>query len=133
MAEAQLKEIASKASRPIQTEVLKALTFYDAELWVFDLCEILRAMYWWILLLNHFERYHHKYYLQTYHPSLVESLGLKGKDFITSHVAARLNGYIGRFGTMADFEKEWPILGLNEEQAAYVRKEITHGAGATCH
>ncbi len=53
---------------------------------------------------------------------------------VESHVAARLNGYIGGYGNPKDFDEEWPKLGLNEKMAEYVRKELIRngGAGRAC-
>merc|ERR1712204_137878 len=46
------------------------------------------------------EDYHQKYMLQ-HHPWLLESLDIHPGDFlIKSHVAARLNGYIGGYGNI---------------------------------
>ncbi len=42
-----------------------------------------------------------------------------------SHVAARVNGFVGGYGKKADFEAEWQKLGLNEKMAEYVRDQHT--------
>ncbi len=50
-----------------------------------------------------------------------------------SHVAARLNGYVGGYGRPADFDAEWEGMGLNERMADYVRKELVRaGRGVAC-
>jgi len=43
---------------------------------------------------------------------------------IKSHVAARLNGYIGGYGKPSLFDVEWEKLGINEKMAEYVRKQM---------
>ena len=60
-----------------------------------------------------------------HHPWLLESLDIHpGDDLIKSHVAARLNGYIGGYGKMNDFNIEAPQLGLNEKMMEYVAKKM---------
>lgn len=86
-------------AKTLATKILPAAIFYDAEL------------------------YHQKYMLQN-NPSLVKSLGLKGDLLITSHLACRLNGYLGGFGSRPAFEKEWQGIGLNQEQANFILKQI---------
>jgi len=51
-------------------------------------------------------------------------LEIEPDDLIPSHVAARINGYVGGYGKKKDFEAEWPKLGLNEKMAEYVGKEL---------
>jgi peptide-methionine (S)-S-oxide reductase len=43
------------------------------------------------------------------------------EELITSHVAARLNGYIGGYGKMSDFDQEWKALGITERMAMFVK------------
>jgi len=58
-------------------------------------------------------------------PAMVRCLLQSGQDDLTSsHLATRLNGYLGGKGPMAQFNKEWQHLGLNKEQAAHVRRTI---------
>ena len=72
-----------------------------------------------------FHSYHQKYMLQ-HHPWLLEALDIHpGEDLIQSHVAARLNGYIGGYGKIKDFNTEGPKLGLNEKMVEYVVKKMT--------
>lgn len=60
-----------------------------------------------------------------HHPWLLESLGINpGDELIKSHVAARLNGYIGGYGKAADFATEATKLGLNEKMIEYVSKQM---------
>merc|ERR550534_2865753 len=87
-------------NRPIATEIAPATEFTDAE------------------------NYHQKYLLQ-HHPWLLESLEIHpGDHLIKSHVAARLNGYIGGYGNIKDFNIEAPHLGLNEKMMEYVVKKM---------
>lgn len=52
----------------------------------------------------------------------------------TSHLAARLNGYLVGVGGKSQFEEEVGKLGLNEKQADYVRRELerNEGGGLAC-
>jgi len=70
------------------------------------------------------EDYHQKYLLQQ-HPWLLTSLDIDpGDDLIKSHVAARLNGFIGGYGKTSDFDGEWEKLGINDKMADYVRRQM---------
>merc|ERR1712173_459376 len=71
-------EAKKQRNRPIATEIAPATEFTDAE------------------------NYHQKYLLQ-HHPWLMESLEIHpGDHLIKSHVAARLNGYIGGYGNVKE-------------------------------
>jgi len=107
LAESSLSSIQKKTARPIATKILPNEAFYDAE------------------------DYHQKYMLRQ-QPSLLQSLGLDGKKLVKSHVAARLNGYVGQFGDLNEFEKEWPTLGITEEQADYMKQQMTSGSRGNC-
>lgn len=52
----------------------------------------------------------------------------------TSHLAARLNGYLVGVGGINQFEQEVSKLGLDEKQADYVRRELerNEGGGLAC-
>jgi len=72
--------------------------------------------------------YHQKYRLQN-HPWLVEILGLTPELLCISPLAAKLNGYIAGAGTLEQFERELPSLGLSEKSAQYLRKYIIENQG----
>lgn len=108
-AEASYKEIQTRCNGQLRTEIAPAGTFYAAE------------------------DYHQKYRLQG-HKDLCRSLGLDSSKLQTSHLAARLNGYLVGVGGMTQFEKEVSRLGLSEKQAEYVRRELerNEGGGLAC-
>lgn len=52
---------------------------------------------------------------------------------MTSSVAAKLNGYVGGFGSAEQFEKDYQNWGLNEQQINVVRQKIASSSvSATC-
>jgi peptide-methionine (S)-S-oxide reductase len=99
-----------KKKSGITTSIMPALTFYDAE------------------------DYHQKYLLQQ-HPALCNMLNLdpSKEALIASHVAARINGYVGGYGSMDAFEKEWPTLGISEKCAEFVRRKHRSAPRSSCH
>lgn len=70
-----------------------------------------------------FSRYHQKYMLRQ-RPTLLRSLGLNDEKLKKSRVAARLNGYVGGFGSLKSFEAEVDELKLSEAQADLVKEII---------
>jgi len=110
LAEKTLKEEEKKKSAYIVTKILPATKFYDAE------------------------DYHQKYRLQQ-HPSLMEAVGLiPGNKLKSSHLAARLNGYVVGRGGLAQFDAEVSRLGLDEKTADYIHKLVVkyEGHGLFC-
>ncbi|XP_026478643.1 peptide methionine sulfoxide reductase-like [Ctenocephalides felis] len=80
------------------------------------------------------EDYHQKYRLQG-HSEFMLSLGLKPGELLqTSHLAARLNGYLVGQGGEKQFLAEASKLGLNDEEQKYVLKYLKkyEGAGLFC-
>jgi len=71
------------------------------------------------------EDYHQKYILQK-HGSLLTSIGLsRGPKLVASSLAARLNGYLGGYGTKENFLGETDTLNqLNQDNIDYVADEI---------
>ena len=68
-------------------------------------------------------RYHQKYMLRQ-RSTLLKSLGLNDEELKRSRVAARLNGYVGGFGSLKSFEAEVDKLKLCEAQADLVKEII---------
>jgi len=94
------EEAQKKTGGKITTKILPFEKFYDAE------------------------DYHQKYLLQQ-HPWMLTAMGVNpGEDLIKSHVAARINGYIGGYGKPSAFDGEWQKLGLNDKMAEYVKKQM---------
>ena len=92
--------VEKKKGRSTQTLILNAESFYNAE------------------------GYHQKYLLQQ-HPWLLEALEIEPDELNESHVAAKLNGFVGGYGKVGEFDADWEKLGLNEKMAKYVREKMT--------
>lgn len=87
-----------------------------------------------LILLLHIFSYHQKYRLQQ-HRDLTKLLGLNSlEDLVSSHIAARLNGYVVGRGGVKQFDAEAPKLGINEELATEIRKYVAkhEGQGLFC-
>ena len=65
--------------------------------------------------------YHQKYLLRQ-QGDVMSALNLSDKDLVTSHVATRLNGYCGGYGSLEALEDEMPKFSLPEN----VQKRV-HG------
>jgi methionine-S-sulfoxide reductase len=73
------------------------------------------------------EDYHQKYYLRQVE-ELMGELRVKNpleKDLINSTVTARLNGYIGGFGTENQLEQELDGFSLSDQAEKYIRKRVS--------
>lgn len=68
-------------------------------------------------------RYHQKYMLRQ-HPLLLNSLGLNDEELKKSRVAARLNGYVGGYGSIKSFEAEVDGLKLSNQQIEMLKEII---------
>jgi len=78
------------------------------------------------------EDYHQKYRLQG-HKDLAKQLGLDSKLLQTSHVAARLNGYLAGVSGVKQFEDEAESLGLNKTQIEYALHYIKENEGGSLY
>ena len=79
-----------------------------------------------------FHSYHQKYRLQQ-HKELTKALKLDSQLLQTSHVAARLNGYLVGVGGMEQFLKEADSLGLTSGMREYVKKELAENEGGSLY
>jgi peptide-methionine (S)-S-oxide reductase len=86
-------------SRKIVTKVDEAQTFYNAE------------------------DYHQKYILRQ-NPSILAELNLSDAELITSHVAARLNGYLGGHGTQEQLQEELDDFVLSNKAKEKIRAKV---------
>lgn len=78
------------------------------------------------------DSYHQKYLLQQ-HPWLMNALDIEpGPELNNSHIATRLNGYVGGYGTLPDFETELPSLKLDDKLADYIRRAMKTGSRVNC-
>jgi peptide-methionine (S)-S-oxide reductase len=73
------------------------------------------------------EDYHQKYYLRSVDILMKELRELypQERQFVDSTAAARLNGYVGGFGTLRQLEEELPGFGLSEQAESYLRKRVS--------
>lgn len=76
--------------------------------------------------------YHQKYYLQS-HKDLAKTLGLDEKLLKSSHIAARLNGYLVGVGGVQQFLSEAASLGLNLAQQDYIRHFVEENEGGNLY
>ena len=67
--------------------------------------------------------YHQKYLLQM-HRDIMNALRFSSEDLLTSHVACRLNGYCGGYGTLEQLEAELPVFMLGPEIEAKMREIV---------
>ena len=74
------------------------------------------------------EDYHQNYYLR-HEPTLMRELAhLSPQELVDSTVAARLNSYIGGFGSPTRLHEDLPSLGLSAESAAHLEQLVARRA-----
>jgi peptide-methionine (S)-S-oxide reductase len=73
------------------------------------------------------EDYHQKYYLRSIDILVTDLRALypQERQFVDSTTAARLNGYVGGFGTLEQLEGELESFGLSEKAEDYIRKRVS--------
>jgi peptide-methionine (S)-S-oxide reductase len=73
------------------------------------------------------EDYHQKYYLRSLETLMEELRALypQEQQFVDSTTAARLNGYVGGFGTLEQLEAELETFGLSDQAEQYIRKRVS--------
>jgi peptide-methionine (S)-S-oxide reductase len=102
LALASREQTAARLGRAVKTPVLPLDRFYLAE------------------------DYHQKWFLQQ-RPKLYRELRTiypKEQDFLRSTAAARVNGFLGGFGSPATLTKELPSYGLSDEAGKVLRDEV---------
>lgn len=67
------------------------------------------------------------------HKNLAKTLSLDEKLLRSSHVAARLNGYLVGVGGVKQFVNEAASLGLNAAQKDYVRHFVEENEGGNLY
>jgi peptide-methionine (S)-S-oxide reductase len=100
LAEKTRDDLEATTGRLIYTEIIPAEAFYPAE------------------------DYHQKYALQQFRDLVNEMKAIypDPEDFVNSTAVARLNGYAGGYGDIADLEEELSLLGLSEKGKEIVRE-----------
>lgn len=79
-----------------------------------------------------FSSYHQKYRLQC-HKELFKKLEITPELLQTSHVAARLNGYLAGVGKVEDVMSNIVKLGLSDEHIEYVLKHFRKNEGGNLY
>lgn len=140
----QLKRLSLKLLKLKQFIQLKSKFFHILHLHiyiVYSYIQVLNIFVWinffifcvfFCFSFSHAYSYHQKYYLQN-HKDLAKTLGLDEKLLRTSHVAARLNGYLVGVGGVKQFLEESSSLGLNEAQKEYVRHYVEENEGGNLY
>jgi len=97
------QEVQKLSTKPIVTEIVHVNKFHNAE------------------------DYHQKYLLRQ-SGQLFASLKITDVEIITSHVAAKLNGYCGAYGSTTQLEQESMEWGMSDDQIQML-KEIFESGG----
>ena len=73
------------------------------------------------------EDYHQKYYLRSVDALMGELRALfpQERQFVDSTTAARLNGYVGGFGTLEQLEGELESFRLSQQAERYIRERVS--------
>lgn len=71
--------------------------------------------------------YHQKYHLRQ-SGQLFASLKITDAEIITSHIATKLNGYCGAFGSIEQLEQESMDWGMSDDQI-HMLKDIFRSGG----
>ena len=82
------------------------------------------------------EGYHQKYYLRNVGEIMrdFEQIYPREQDFVDSTAAARVNGYVGGYGSGEQLSREMDKLGLSDRARARLERIVTRdGSGASCH
>jgi len=72
------------------------------------------------------ENYHQKYLLRS-HPLLFRLFGFSDRELVDSHVAAKVNGYIGGYGTMKQFDEDSANWELGDQQVKALKAIVARG------
>jgi methionine-S-sulfoxide reductase len=77
------------------------------------------------------EGYHQKFRLRSERDLLRELTAIypNEKDFVDSTAAARINGYLDGYGSLAELEKELPGLGLSAQAAKHLTTLVSKRKG----
>jgi len=106
-AQKKLEAAQGKSRKKIVTQIRPKTPFYPAEL------------------------YHQKYRLQCNKEVMKLAAKAGVKDVITSHVAARINGYLGGQGSLEQLQSE--DLGMTQELTDYLADLLKRGIHVSCH
>jgi len=74
------------------------------------------------------EGYHQKFELRK-DSKLMRAIKVSEEDMVNSHIASRLNGYVGGYGTLKTLEEEISSFGLDEHVADHLRKLVEGPSG----
>lgn len=115
------KESIKCTPQQIITNISRAGPFYPAEEWDKNLHKI----FWTIFFLfsQYIFSHHQKFRLQA-NKDFVKTLQLNSELLLTSYVAAKLNGFLGGYGGIEEFEKQVEYFGLTSSQENIIREHL---------